>query len=58
MLMTAFIFLMRLLGQSNDGYGMMLQSSLSGGFVEIQGKLLHSPSNCASCCAVDANVAL
>ncbi len=30
--------------------------SLSGGFVEIQGKFWHSPSNCASCCVVDANV--
>ena len=33
----------------NNGCGMMLRLSLSGGFVEIQGdKFLHSPSNCAN----------
>ncbi len=57
-IMTAFIFLMRLLGQSDNGCGMMLRLSLSGGFVEIHGKFWHSPSNCASCCVVDANFAL
>jgi hypothetical protein len=57
-LMTAFIFLMRLLGQSNDGCIMMLRLPFSGGFVEVQGEFCHSPSNCASCCVVDANVAL
>ncbi len=36
--MTALILLKRLLGQSNDSCGMMLQLSLLGGFVEIQGK--------------------
>ncbi len=45
-------------GQLNNGCGIMSQSSLSGGFVEIQGgKFWHSPSNCANCFVVHANVA-
>ncbi len=57
-LRTALILLKRLLGQSNDGCGMMLQLFPSGGFVEVQGKFWHSPSSCANCCADDAKVAL
>jgi hypothetical protein len=36
--MTALILLKWLLGQSNDGCGVMVRLSLLGGFVEIQGK--------------------
>jgi hypothetical protein len=57
-LRTTLILLKRLLGQSNDGCGMMLWLFLSGGFVEVQGKFWHSPSSCANCCDDDAKVAL
>ncbi len=57
-LMTALILLKWLLGQSNDGCGVMVRLSLLGGFVEIQGKFWHSASSCANCCAANAKVAL
>ena len=56
MLMTAWIRWIKLLGQLKDGDSCesVSQASLLG--VEMQGKFLHSPSNCASCFVDDANV--
>ncbi len=56
-LITNLILLKRLLGQSNNGCGIMLQSFPSGCFVEVQGKFWHSLSSCANCYADDARVA-
>ncbi len=56
-LRTSLILLKRLLGQSNNGCGMMSWSFLSGGFIEVQGKFWHSPSSCANLCADDAKAA-
>ena len=55
-LMTAWIRWIKLLGQSKDGDSCesVSQASLSG--VEMEGKFLYSPSNCASCFVNDANV--
>ena len=55
-LMTTWICWIKSLGQSNDGNSCKSRSQASLLGVEMQGKFLHSPSNCASCFVDDANV--
>ncbi len=53
---TILIMSMRSFGQSNEGCGIILQMSLSGGFCKLQGKYKYSPSNSVNCCVIEANI--